>query len=207
MPIKLRCFSCGKHLTVDEKYAGKRGVCPACAQVIMVPKVRQSTMLSVDYTTGPGYIPPRRGQVVGSSRAMRAKTISPRFLVVGIIVLLIGIGITFFGAKIPVVRNWLGYSVTIEEKEGEITSEGVATTEIEGAAEKKEEEGEEVEQAVQQKKEVEQGVQEEEKEKEEQKEVGQEEEAQVVQQKKEQQQAEEQQAAQEKKEQEEEGED
>jgi len=150
---------------VDEKYAGKRGECPTCGQVIMVPKVRQTTMLSVDYTTGPGYIPPRRGTVVGSSRAMRAKTIktiSRGLLAVGIIVLLIGIVLNFFGAKIPIVRNWLGYSVTIEEKEGEITSEGVATTEIEGAEEKEEgeeqveKEQEEVEQVEKKQEEVEQ---------------------------------------------------
>lgn len=151
MVIRLRCFSCGKRLTVDEKYTGKRGKCPACGQVIMVPKsrVRQTTMLSVDYTTGPGYVPPRQGQVFENSRVRRAKIVSRGLLALGVIVLLIGIGITLFGARLPILRNWLGHSVTIEETEEKVSSEGTATPETEGVEEEEEaekEEGEEQEQ-------------------------------------------------------------
>ena len=146
--IRLRCFSCGKRLTVDEKYTGKRGKCPACGQVIMVPKsrVRQTTMLSVDYTTGPGYVPPRQGAVLENSRVRRAKIVSGGLLALGVIVLLMGIGIILFGARVPILRNWLGHSVTIEETEEEVSSEGTAIPETEGVEGEEKEEGEEQEQ-------------------------------------------------------------
>ena len=133
MALRLKCFSCGKRLLVDEKYAGKRGKCPTCGQVIMVPKarIRKTTMLSVDYTAGSGYVPPRRGEPVDKIKSKRGRGISRGLLVLGVLVLLIAV-VVKCGHRIPVVRNLLGLSTKIiEEKIEEITSGDSTTTEVE----------------------------------------------------------------------------
>jgi predicted RNA-binding Zn-ribbon protein involved in translation (DUF1610 family) len=35
--IKFTCSKCSRHITVDEKHAGKKGKCPDCGQVVVVP--------------------------------------------------------------------------------------------------------------------------------------------------------------------------
>ena len=35
--IKFACSKCGKHIRVDEKYAGKKGKCPGCGEAVVVP--------------------------------------------------------------------------------------------------------------------------------------------------------------------------
>ncbi|MBN2560313.1 MAG: hypothetical protein JXQ75_05225 [Phycisphaerae bacterium] len=35
--IELTCAECGKHIRVDDKYAGKRGKCPGCGAAVVVP--------------------------------------------------------------------------------------------------------------------------------------------------------------------------
>jgi len=35
--IKFACSKCGKHISVDDKYAGKRGKCPDCGETVVVP--------------------------------------------------------------------------------------------------------------------------------------------------------------------------
>lgn len=38
MPIDLDCPSCGRVLRVDDKYAGRRGTCPACKKPLLIPE-------------------------------------------------------------------------------------------------------------------------------------------------------------------------
>ncbi|MBB6428908.1 hypothetical protein [Algisphaera agarilytica] len=38
MPIDLDCPSCGRTLRVDDKYAGRRGTCPACKSPLLIPE-------------------------------------------------------------------------------------------------------------------------------------------------------------------------
>ena len=144
MVLKLRCFSCGKRLLVDEKYGGKRGKCPTCGQLIIVPRAKKGTVLSVDYTRGTGYLPSRLGQMVDTAKSKRGKIISRGLVVLGVFVLLIAV-VVKCGHRIPVVRNLVGHSTKIiEEKIEEITSEqDAAITESED--EEEEEEGQEEE--------------------------------------------------------------
>lgn len=37
MAIKVTCESCGKELQVSDQMAGKKGKCPACKSVLVVP--------------------------------------------------------------------------------------------------------------------------------------------------------------------------
>ncbi|KPJ63340.1 MAG: hypothetical protein AMS15_00575 [Planctomycetes bacterium DG_23] len=142
MDVKLRCFSCGKRLSVDEKYAGKRGRCPTCGQVIIVPRIERGTVLSVDYTPGSGSAPSRLGEVVDKIKKRRGKLVSQGLLTVGILVLLIA-AVIKFGHRIPVVRTWMGHSKKIiEETIEDITSEDPAA-ETEEKEEVEKEEGEE----------------------------------------------------------------
>ncbi len=131
MALRLKCFSCGKRLLVDEKYAGKRGKCPTCGQVIIVPRAQKGTVLTVDYTSGTGYLPSRLGQRVDTAKSKRVKIISRGLVVLGVLVLLIAV-VVKCGHRIPVVRNLLGLSTKIiEEKIEEITSGDSTTTEEE----------------------------------------------------------------------------
>jgi len=139
MALRLKCFSCGKRLLVDEKYAGKRGKCPTCGQVIIVPRAKKGTVLSVDYTGGTGYVPSRLGQMVDTAKSKRVKIISRGLVVLGVLVLLIAV-VVKCGHRIPVVRNLLGLSTKIIEEKmiEEITSEQEdAITESEGEEEER----------------------------------------------------------------------
>jgi len=139
MALRLKCFSCGKRLLVDEKYAGKRGKCPTCGQVIIVPRAKKGTVLSVDYTGGTGYVPSRLGQMVDTAKSKRVKIISRGLVVLGVLVLLIAV-VVKCGHRIPVVRNLLGLSTKIIEEKmiEEITSEQEdAITESEGQEEER----------------------------------------------------------------------
>lgn len=138
MGLRLKCFSCGKRLLVDEKYAGKRGKCPTCGQVIVVPRAKKGTVLSVDYTGGTGYLPSRLGQMADTAKSKRGKIVSRGLLVLGVLVLLIAV-VVKCGHRIPVVRNLLGLSTKIiEEKMEEITSGDSTTTEVEEEEERQE---------------------------------------------------------------------
>ncbi len=35
--IKFASSKCGRHISVDDKYAGKRGKCPNCKEVVVIP--------------------------------------------------------------------------------------------------------------------------------------------------------------------------
>lgn len=40
--IKFHCKNCGHKISVQDKYAGRRGRCPKCKSIIVVPKVRRT---------------------------------------------------------------------------------------------------------------------------------------------------------------------
>src|SRR5438105_3529941 len=58
MPIKIKCPSCQKLLSVKESMAGKRGACPVCKYMLTIPAL-----------TGPGSAPPERPPAPLMSRA------------------------------------------------------------------------------------------------------------------------------------------
>lgn len=44
--MEFKCESCGRHIRVSEKYAGKRGRCPACKEVVTVPAQEAASVKS-----------------------------------------------------------------------------------------------------------------------------------------------------------------
>ncbi len=52
--IHIACGSCGKHLTVGARRAGKRGRCPACGGRIQIPELHEDEDAAIEYLTAMG---------------------------------------------------------------------------------------------------------------------------------------------------------
>lgn len=50
--IRFRCKNCGQKITVGEIHAGKKGKCPKCKSVVIVPKPGDVGSLTSQSATG-----------------------------------------------------------------------------------------------------------------------------------------------------------
>ncbi len=62
MPISVRCPGCGKALTVKDEFAGKKGKCPSCGQIVLIPPSEtvpeQDGLLEVQAPSRPSLVRP-----------------------------------------------------------------------------------------------------------------------------------------------------
>ena len=45
--IKFNCKNCGQRISVPEMHAGKKGKCPKCKTIVVVPKINDDTPLKL----------------------------------------------------------------------------------------------------------------------------------------------------------------
>lgn len=78
MPIDVTCPGCKTRFQVSEKFAGKKGPCPKCKQVITVPAITEQVKIHAPEPSGPK---DAQGQVVLKPIKRQETSISKPFLI------------------------------------------------------------------------------------------------------------------------------
>jgi len=82
MPIDVTCAKCHTRFQVSEKYAGKKGPCPKCKNIIQVPTVQEQVVIHAPEVSGPK---DSQGQSV-LKPITRTETKLSRPMIIGIVV-------------------------------------------------------------------------------------------------------------------------
>lgn len=81
MPIDVTCSACKTRFQVSEKFAGKKGPCPKCKQVITVPTLQEQVVIHAPEPSGPK---DSKGQAV-LQPLRRQETKLSRVMIIGIV--------------------------------------------------------------------------------------------------------------------------